>query len=167
MVTANCNVPPLMSMLPAYEHRLMPSAYDAASAALFRCFGGIRRLREEALDRAGVKAGTSVLELGCGTGGFTALMTDRGAVITAFDGSRTMLERARKSVEGPAYRQAKMEDLSLSDEFEIVLAAFLMHELSPPVRARLLRQCLDALSPDGKLVIVDNSVPRGMWWSLL
>ncbi|MBI1915267.1 MAG: class I SAM-dependent methyltransferase [Planctomycetes bacterium] len=43
-----------------------------------------------------------VLELGCGTGGITRLLLERGVAVTAVDGSERMLARARRRAPGYA-----------------------------------------------------------------
>ena len=57
------------SIVASYERAFVPRAFDLLIAAVFAPTGGVRRLREAALDRLDLRAGMRGLELGCGTGG--------------------------------------------------------------------------------------------------
>src|SRR6185437_1066243 len=52
--------------------------------------------RPAILDLAGAVAGRRILDAGCGSGPLFAALRDRGAVVTGFDSSATMLELARR-----------------------------------------------------------------------
>ena len=148
------------STVPTYEKRFMPRLFDIAITVMFAPFGGARRLRERALDLAGIGGGTRVLELGCGTGGVTALMLSRGARVEAIDGSAQMLEQARRAAPGASFTQMQLEDLAIDEDHDVVLLAFVLHELTPELRAEVLAKALVALASDGRLAILDHAVPR-------
>jgi ubiquinone/menaquinone biosynthesis C-methylase UbiE len=146
--------------VPAYEKRLMPWLFNLAIAAIFAPFGGARKLRERALDLARIGPGSRVLELGCGTGGVTALMLARGADVLALDGSARMLEQARRAAPAAKFSQVQLEDLSLSGSYDVVLLAFVLHELNPALRRAVLEKGLAALdTTDGRIAILDHAVP--------
>src|SRR4051794_2674109 len=52
--------------------------------------------RPAILDLAGDVAGRRILDAGCGAGPLAASLRDRGAVVTGFDLSATMVELARQ-----------------------------------------------------------------------
>jgi SAM-dependent methyltransferase len=66
---------------------------------------------------AAVPGGTSILELGSGTGRVTSALTALGRPVVAVDESAEMLARVR----GAETVQAGIEDLSLSRLFDVVL----------------------------------------------
>lgn len=135
----------------------MPFAYDLVSRTMFAPAGGLRRLRTHALELAEVKPGDRVLELGCGTGGLTELLLARGAKVDAVDGSSAMIRRARKRAPGASFRQSSLEGLTVGGEYDLVLFAFVLHELPRALRIELMRMTLVRA---GRLLILDHSVPQ-------
>ena len=53
---------------------------------------------EEAIRRAGIGAGDTVLDVGCGTGAFLRVAADHGATVCGLDASAALLEIARERV---------------------------------------------------------------------
>lgn len=156
----------------SYERPWMPLAYDAVAASVFAPFGGLTRLREQALDKIAIAPGQSVLELGCGTGGITRLLLKRGARVTAVDGSATMLARARRRAPDASYVQNRLETLVPAGTFDIVLLAFVLHELPRKLREHAIDAAAASLARNGKIAVLDHAVPRTgsfakLWRSLL
>jgi ubiquinone/menaquinone biosynthesis C-methylase UbiE len=119
-----------------------------------------------------MRPGMRVLELGCGTGGITRLLLDRGASVTAVDGSRQMLARARWRAPQATFIHARLEKLDVEGTFDRVLFAFVLHELTADDRKLALAAAREKLAPDGLLGILDHAVPhtRGLataWRSFL
>jgi SAM-dependent methyltransferase len=72
-------------------------------------------------DRAGIRAGTTVLDVGCGTGGFCELAAARGAAVHGLDAMPDQIERARRRVRAGEFRLGLMEDLPWPDgSFDVV-----------------------------------------------
>jgi ubiquinone/menaquinone biosynthesis C-methylase UbiE len=144
-----------------YEHRFVPLGFDVLIAGMFAPFGGVRRLREAALDGLGLEPGVRVLELGCGTGGITRLLLARSAEVTAIDGSAQMLARARTRAPGARFEHQQLESLALPDaSFDVALFAFVLHELPAPLRTRALASAVRALAAGGRLAVLDHAVPQ-------
>ncbi len=143
-----------------YDQRLAPIGYDVAVHAIFLPFGGAGRLRNRALDLLGIVPGTRVLELGCGTGGITRRLLARGANVTAVDGSSQMLARAQRRAGGANFQHARLEAFQGAGPFDLVLFAFVLHELTPADRQAALISARTALAPGGTLSILDHAVPR-------
>ncbi len=154
------NPAPPATMVASYERPFVPFAFDVLISTIFIPFGGIQKLRSDALDRIGVKSGTRVLELACGTGGITKLLLERGAEVTAIDGSENMLARARKHAPGAKFAQSPLEDFEPTDRFDVVLFAFVLHELPKDLRVRVLNAGRRALMPEGTLAVLDHAVPK-------
>jgi ubiquinone/menaquinone biosynthesis C-methylase UbiE len=72
---------------------------------------GYSALWQEALDAAGVRKGTLLLDAGCGAGGACALALDRGAGVFGIDPSVNMITVARERFPKLDLRIAELEDL--------------------------------------------------------
>jgi len=95
-----------------------------------------------------------ILDLGCGTGELTALLHERlGARRTlGVDSSEKMLEAARaRSVAGLELLRARIEELDLDDEFDLVLSNSVLHWLDD--HTGLLTRFRRWLAPGGQLAV--------------
>lgn len=110
--------------------------------------------RPAILDLAGAVAGRRILDAGCGSGPLFAALRDRGAVVTGFDSSATMLELARRRLGGDA-------DLHLADlggplpfgdgAFDDVIASLVLHYLEDWTAP--LAELRRVLRPGGRLIL--------------
>ena len=114
----------------AYDHRLIAVGFDLLIGAGVAPFGGVNRLRRQALDLADIRSGMRVLELGCGTGGITRLLVERGAQVTAVDGAPRMLAKARRRAPQAEFHLGRLESFHTEQQFDRVLFAFVLHELT-------------------------------------
>jgi SAM-dependent methyltransferase len=101
-----------------------------------------------------VPAGSSVLELGCGTGRITLQLVRLGYRVTAVDESAEMLAH----VEGAETVQARIEGLDLGCRFDAVLLASNLVTAEPEQRQAFLETC----ARHSDLVLVEG-LPLG--WS--
>jgi len=108
------------------------------------------------LDRIGVNAGWRCLDLGCGPGGITALLSERvgptGRVV-GFDADEAFLEHARRTaapnvmfVAGDAYRTGLPER-----SFDLVHIRFLASTAGKP--EALLNEAMRLARPDGVIAM--------------
>jgi SAM-dependent methyltransferase len=97
-----------------------------------------------------LRAGFSVLELGCGTGRITRALLERGHDVTAVDNSDEMLGH----VPARAHKvRSDIEALALGRRFDIVLlASNLINTPDEPLRAAQLSVCREHLEEGGLLV---------------
>jgi ubiquinone/menaquinone biosynthesis C-methylase UbiE len=150
-----------MTTTPLYASRFAGLGYDLVARTVFSPVGGLARLRAEALDTAAVAPGDRVLELGCGTGGFTRLLVGRGAVVTSVDRAPTMLARARRRAAGATFVEHEVASYPAAPgAFDAAWCAFVLHELSRDARAATFAGVHAALAPTGRLVIVEHAVPE-------
>ena len=117
--------------------------YDNMISAL----GNVEQVRDDVLNKSGIRTGMRVLELGCGTGGMTLsaglykLVGCDGQVI-ATDPSVGMLARAREKLKGypdanVQFVQAAAEDLPFEDNsFDAVVGCEFMHFTDIPTVLR-------------------------------
>jgi ubiquinone/menaquinone biosynthesis C-methylase UbiE len=113
-------------------------------------------LVEFVVTTAGLDAGSTVLEVGCGTGQLTERLAGFGFGLTAIDIGPSMIAAARDRVAGSAVslQVCSFEDLAVADaSFDLIISAAAFHWIDPEVRfvksARLLR-------PGGWLALLGN-----------
>jgi len=123
--------------------------------------GPYRRAAEYALGRL-ITSGSSplIMDIGTGTGTLAGAFAVRGANVTAVDISRGMLEQARKKygqrvhfIQAPAHAPGPFDD----DSFDMVSAAFALHEMPMDYRARVLGE-MKRLA--GQKVLIIDYIPN-------
>ena len=76
---------------------------------------------EEAIRRAGIGPGRTVLDVGCGTGAFLRAAADRGATVAGIDASPALLEIAREHLPDADLAVGDMQRLPYDDDrFDVV-----------------------------------------------
>jgi len=113
-----------------------------------------RPLYAHVLDAADVGPGTSVLDLGCGTGEVAATAVARGARVVGVDSDATAVKIASASV-GPArFEVGDAHDLgpvdALGGPFAVVAAMQLLTHVANPLR--VLREASRVAAPGGTVV---------------
>ena len=97
------------------------------------------------VDAAGIEKGTSLLDLGCGDGGFCAFAAERGAIVHGIDAEPDSIAQAIQAVPGGEFRLGLMETLPWSDATFDVVSSFnamqyaLDPELAMTEASRVLR----------------------------
>jgi SAM-dependent methyltransferase len=112
---------------------------------------------DAALARGGLRPGSRVLEIGCGTGKLTELLAARGLMVDAVDPGPNMIEVARRRVgttERVRFRLGRFEELDLSGEtFDAVFSAAAFHWLDPRISwGKVAAQ----LEPRGLLALITH-----------
>lgn len=119
------------------------------------------------LERAPVEPGMAAVDLGCGTGALTMELARRGAVVTAVDLSRAMVERLeRKAADAGLSRVsgivAPVEHLELEPgSVDLVVSNYALHHLRDRDKAVVVRNAATWLRPGGRLVVGDMMFGRG------
>jgi ubiquinone/menaquinone biosynthesis C-methylase UbiE len=144
----------------SYQNPLIGYGYDALSWLVYSPLGGRGVLRDQALDLLALKAGERVLELGCGTGGITSRLLRRGALVTAVDWSEPMLRIAKRRAPGARFAKSELTEYQPQGEFDVVLLAFVLHELTRAERGRALAVAASALAKSGRVAVVDHAAPE-------
>ncbi len=110
---------------------------------------------------AGIQPGMKVLDLGCGTGIVSALMSelvgDKGCVV-GVDGSMERIEYAEKRYlrhKNISFYQADLKDLPTLNvgSFDLIWSRFVFEYLKEP--KDILSKCKDLLKKNGILCIID------------
>ena len=102
-----------------------------------------------------IPPGSSVLELGCGTGRITHPLVTLGHTVVAIDESPEMLAHVRDAEKVCA----RIEDLALGRRFDVVLlASHLINTDDTALRTAFLAACRDHVAGDG-CVIIQQQAP--------
>ena len=116
--------------------------------------GGMRRRAE--FFRADVlpllKPSGDWLDVGCGSGVFSAMLVEAGARVLGLDGSAAMVEAARKSVPGARFEVARVEDVAdLGGPFDGAISLSVLEYLDDPQSA--LAAVAGRLKPGARLCV--------------
>lgn len=104
------------------------------------------------LDAAGVAAGTSVLEVGCGSGRLTTAALARGARVTATDAVPGMVAVAAAAAPGALVRQAALPGLPFPEAaFDVAVGAFVINHVAQPEAA--VADLARVLVPGGRVAL--------------
>lgn len=83
-----------------------------------------------------IRAGDTVLELGCATGLMSELLVAAGATVVGIDRSADYLARARaRELPGSRFVEGDVTTVELGRQFDHVVVANLLHELPEPASA--------------------------------
>jgi SAM-dependent methyltransferase len=95
-----------------------------------------RPLFEEALRRADIARGSSVLDVGCGAGGFCRLAVDAGLAVTGIDAAETLVAIAREHVPEGRFDVGDLQFLPYDeDSFDVVTGINSIQYAADPVAA--------------------------------
>jgi ubiquinone/menaquinone biosynthesis C-methylase UbiE len=139
----------------------LATKYDAINTALFLTSGGSARLRRKLVDALDVHTGCRVLDLGCGTGQVAAVLLAAGAEVVAVDLLPGMLAGAYRRAPGARIIQGDVLDADTGTGFDRVVLSFVLHNFDTEGRIRLLRRAGAALTPGGRVGVLDWTLPSG------
>lgn len=128
---------------------------------------GLHRWWKRRLARlAGVREGTTALDVCCGTGDVALVLARRGARVTGLDFSEAMLAVARQRAAGHGNIELVQGDalqLPFADgAFEVVTISYGLRNLSDVEGG--LREMWRVLRPGGRLLILDFGKPENRLW---
>jgi 2-polyprenyl-3-methyl-5-hydroxy-6-metoxy-1,4-benzoquinol methylase len=142
-----------------------PKDYDRGIQLL--TLGKIQRIKDTIAENY-VRAGTRVLEIGCGTGTLTQMMAQRGAIVTGIDASPRMLAEAEKKVKDANLEErvslkymdaAMVGDRFSAASFDLIVSTLVFSELPLDDQRFVLEACRKLLTPNGRLLIADEVIP--------
>jgi SAM-dependent methyltransferase len=118
-------------------------------------------LRREVLDRALAVAGVdprgrSVLDVGCGTGFWTAYYLARGATYTGLDIAATSVDRLQRRYPGSRFVRSDVSEADIAEVFDIVNVFDVLYHVTDDARFEAaLRRLAGAVAPGGLLLLTD------------
>ncbi|MFN8142408.1 MAG: methyltransferase domain-containing protein [Solirubrobacterales bacterium] len=149
--------------IPALRFRVLTGLYDP----LVRLTTRERRFKRQLLERAGVRPGERVLDLGCGTGtlALAAKRAQPEAIVIGLDADPAILDRARrKSEEAGAeitFADGVSTELPFADaSFDIVLSTLFFHHLESDAKRTTANELARVVTPSGRLHVADWGPPQ-------
>lgn len=146
---------------PGLANHLLTPAYDAVT----ELFGFGRRFKRTIAARIDIGPGERLLDLGCGTGTLLAAIAARQptARLTGIDPDPRMLAVARRRLPAAVQLQRGFaQELPFPDSsIDVVVSTLVFHHLTDPAKRTALAELSRALTPGGRLHLVDFGAPSG------
>lgn len=125
--------------------------------ALFDYFE--RRTFLTLLGRLGPLAGKEVLDVGCGTGRWSALMADRGAKVTGIDLQAETLAENRKRIPQVEFYEMSILDLDPSwRSFDLATSVTVIQHIPYEHQGEAIAKVSQMIRPQGHLVVLEDVV---------
>ena len=101
--------------------------------------------------------GMYVLDVGCGTGTQLNYYQKAGCKVFGLDSSPAMLEVARHTLgEHAELHTGDASELPFPDEmFDLVITALTLHEMTGPIRIKVVGECKRVAKKDGRILLID------------
>ncbi|MFD1932742.1 MULTISPECIES: class I SAM-dependent methyltransferase [Nonomuraea] len=141
-----------------------PRAYELFSSLAF--LGRRREVFARIGALSGARPGDRVLDVGCGTGYLTRVLSPLigpGERVTGVDPSPQMIGYARERAPANCvYLVGEGQALDLPDaSFDVVVSTLAMHHMPAAARGAAVREMARVLRPGGRLLIVELRPPTG------
>ncbi|MFC0037821.1 class I SAM-dependent methyltransferase [Actinomadura rayongensis] len=120
------------------------TTYDSA-------FGYVSAHGAPLVDLLDPQPGEKIIDLGCGTGAFSAEIAERGAEVLGLDGSAEMIAQAAARHPGLSFSVADAHDFTTSESFDAVASNAALHWMTRDPDAVIAR-VHEALRPGGRFV---------------
>jgi SAM-dependent methyltransferase len=127
--------------------------------------GQVRARRRAALIARGANLGPAsvALEVGCGTGLFTALFLESGCALRAIDVSPDLLAIARqRGLPRVEFEEAPLETYAQGELFDAVIGSSVLHHLDLPVAFHAM---LRLLKPGGVMSFAEPNILNPQVWA--
>ncbi|NJL48076.1 MAG: class I SAM-dependent methyltransferase [Leptolyngbyaceae cyanobacterium SM2_5_2] len=135
--------------------------YDGISRAAALTVGGEGRFRTLALRNLDITPDMAVLDLCCGSGQTTRVLTRYSQHVTGLDASPLSLQRAQRQVPAATFVEGWAEAMPLGDNsFDLVHSSAAIHEMEPEQRQQIFKDVLRVLKPGGTFTLVDFHPPH-------
>lgn len=144
--------------------------YDAISRIAALSVGGENKFRQIALQGLTIDSDNKILDLCCGSGQATQVLTKFSKNVTGLDASPLSLKRAKENVPQADYVEAFAQEIPFAEnEFDLVHTSAALHEMQPEQLQKILKEVYRILQPGGVFAIVDFHQPTnplfvpGLW----
>jgi ubiquinone/menaquinone biosynthesis C-methylase UbiE len=139
-----------------------PRGYEILARAAFA--GGRRAAFTQLATLAKPRAGDHILDVGCGTGYLTRILSPVVASsghITGLDAAPAMIDYATRRTPGNCtYVVGEGQDLPFPDaSFDVVVSTLAVHHIPADARPEALREMFRVLRPGGRLLIAEFRPP--------
>lgn len=122
----------------------------------------LRRLRQKAVEAAGVAPGARVLDVATGTGEQAVAFAASASEVVGIDISEAMLRIARRKPHPlrVTFQLADATKLPFDNAtFDACSVSFGLHEMPRTVRERAVAEMVRVTKPGGRIVVVDYALP--------
>lgn len=117
---------------------------------------GYEHSLKEAAAMVPVEAGALLLDIGIGTGAFSAVFAQRGARVCGIDVSGQMLAKCHLNHPEFSLAEGSFESIPYPDEqFDVVVSSFSFHEVPPAARGAACAEAMRVLKPKGYVCLLD------------
>jgi SAM-dependent methyltransferase len=122
------------------------------------CYALRREVLERALAEEGLDPrGRAVLDVGCGTGFWTALYLEHGAAVTGLDIAPTSVERLRERFPAVTFVLGDVSETRLERAYDLVNAFDVLYHITDDARwEAAVRHLAAAVAPGGALLLTDT-----------
>jgi ubiquinone/menaquinone biosynthesis C-methylase UbiE len=132
-------------------------------------FGREKLLREETLNKTGIKLGDRVLEVGSGTGTLALAAKKKVGLsgkVNGIDVIPGMIavskQKAKQANEEVSFDLGSIADIPFeTNTFDIVICSFMIFHIAEKTRQKGISEIRRVLKPKGKVFIVDLGLPQG------
>ena len=115
-------------------------------------FSFVYKYGQDVLTLIDAPEGSSVIDLGCGTGILTNALREKGYNVTGIDASDDMLKKARANFPEISFIQADATDFKANAPVDVVFSNAVLHWIDRDNQPKMIRCVYDALKPGGQFV---------------
>lgn len=115
-------------------------------------FSFVPQYGEDVLNLIDAAPGASAVDLGCGNGGLTGKLAERGYRVIGVDASADMLKLAQERYPNVKFMQADACAFSLPEKADVIFSNAVLHWIDAGRQDTLLQNIADQLVPGGQLV---------------
>ena len=106
-----------------------------------------------ALDFLNLNADKKLLDVGCGSGLFSSMATQTGAIVTGIDATEVLVEKAKQRAPGAKFLIGEMEELPFGNGTFDVVCGFNSFQYAASVK-NALNEAKRVLKPGGKILVM-------------
>ncbi len=115
-------------------------------------FGFVAQYGNDVVSLIDAPAGSSVLDLGCGSGALTNTLREKGYWVIGIDGSQEQLNIAQQSYPDIPFLQGDATDFTLPEPVDVVFSNAVFHWIDRKRQPDMLRCVHSALQKNGQFV---------------
>ena len=129
-----------------YEHE----TWTRCSESYLNTWGVLtNEMLPELIRATNIRSGENVLDIGCGPGNSSKILSDTGAEVTGIDFSQKMIDVALANYSNIAFHQADAEIIPKANgSFDVVIANYVVHHFADP--EKVFSEIARVLKPGGR-----------------